>query len=440
MTIAPSIPLPGLSRVAVLGAGGASGLAAVAQLLDKGARPDQIVGYEARSTAGGVWNYDGDAGECQAIWSEDGTLLLKTEKEIYDAGRNGPTAVYDELRTNLPAECMTFRNAPHPDGTPIFPTHRGIASYLQNYAKDRELLPLIQFSTLVRQVFHTSGNNDNSKRWTVVAEREDENGQIIHDSQYFIVTNGHFNVPFIPSVPGLNTWRGKLLHSRWWRDAKSVRGRNIVVIGSHASGTDIARDIALDDEASQGSLRKIYQSAREKQKARPNEDQEEQTLYPNTKWKDHVEIVPVIEKVEGDKIYLKGGRILEDVDTLLFATGYLYSKSTPEERALSAGPANRPINLDVTDTFYAPDPTLSFIGLHRFVNPFPLFERSARLIAHCYTRGEIPSLPPLRRDSDIPGDLNIGHPQEFENQDDWLRAIGEVSANVDLPTADFIGR
>ncbi|WWC72813.1 uncharacterized protein I206_106777 [Kwoniella pini CBS 10737] len=356
MTIAPSIPLPGLSRVAVLGAGGASGLAAVAQLLDKGARPDQIVGYEARSTAGGVWNYDGDAGECQAIWSEDGTLLLKTEKEIYDAGRNGPTAVYDELRTNLPAECMTFRNAPHPDGTPIFPTHRGIASYLQNYAKDRD---------------------------------------------HIVVTNGHFNVPFIPSVPGLNTWRGKLLHSRWWRDAKSVRGRNIVVIGSHASGTDIARDIALDDEASQGSLRKIYQSAREKQKARPNEDQEEQTLYPNTKWKDHVEIVPVIEKVEGDKIYLKGGRILEDVDTLLFATGYLYSKSTPEERALSAGPANRPINLDVTDTFYAPDPTLSFIGLR---------------------------------------DLNIGHPQEFENQDDWLRAIGEVSANVDLPTADFIGR
>lgn len=59
------------------------------------------------------------------------------------------------------------------------------------------------------------------------------------------------------------------------------------------------------------------------------------------------------------------------------------------------------------------------------VNPFPLGEASARLIAHSYTRGEIPPLPPLLRASDKPGDIKIGAPQEFDNQDAWLAAIGE---------------
>ncbi|OCF78765.1 hypothetical protein I204_00709 [Kwoniella mangroviensis CBS 8886] len=262
-----------------------------------------------------------------------------------------------------------------------------------------------------------------------------------------VVTNGHFNVPHVPSIPGLRSYKGQILHSRWWRNPRVVRGKNIVIVGSHASGTDIARDIALDDEATDAQTRKnvrtIYQSAREKDKPRPNDEGEDQSLYPNTKWRDHVELVSEIERIDGDLVHLKGGRVLSDLDVILFATGYLYSypffspdkapfdshpiirSSTQEERSLSAGPANRPINLDETDTFYVPDRTLAFIGLHRLVNPLPLFERSAGLIAHCFINGSIPPLPPLKRDSDIPGDLNIGHPQEFENQDEWLKAIGD---------------
>ncbi|WWC98431.1 hypothetical protein V866_005322 [Kwoniella sp. B9012] len=185
MTIIPSTALPPFSRVAIIGAGGASGLAAIAQLLDKGAKPDQIVGYEARDTAGGVWNYDEDAGQCNVTWAEDGSLALRTEAEIYDAGRNGPNAIYDGLRTNLPQECMTFRDTPHQKGTETFPTYHQIASYLQNYAKDKGLLSLIRFKTLVRQVHHTPDTTDTSKRWTVVVEYVDVKGKLVNDLQYF---------------------------------------------------------------------------------------------------------------------------------------------------------------------------------------------------------------------------------------------------------------
>lgn len=97
-------------------------------------------------------------------------------------------------------------------------------------------------------------------------------------------------------------------------------------------------------------------------------------------------------------------------------------------------------NLDSSDIFYSPDPSLSFIGLCASshlslclanpqtgynINPWPLNEITARLIAHSYLHRTLPTLPPLRRMSDDPHDMKIGAPQEFENADAFLEAIGE---------------
>lgn len=91
MATADPIPLPPLTKVAIIGAGGPSGISALTQLLDKGVRPDQIRAYEARSSAGGVWHYEEDAGIAQTEWRGDGRPVLRTEAERLDPGRNGPT-------------------------------------------------------------------------------------------------------------------------------------------------------------------------------------------------------------------------------------------------------------------------------------------------------------------------------------------------------------
>jgi hypothetical protein len=61
------------------------------------------------------------------------------------------------------------------------------------------------------------------------------------------------------------------------------------------------------------------------------------------------------------------------------------------------------------------------------VNPFPLGEATARLIARSFVNASVPPLPPLKRLTDDPHDTKIGCPAEFDNQDAWLTAIGEVS-------------
>jgi 4-hydroxyacetophenone monooxygenase len=51
---------------------------------------------------------------------------------------------------------------------------------------------------------------------------------------------GGFSTPRYPNVPGLKEYKGKVVHvSRWpaeWEDAKSLRGKEIMVVGNGCSG------------------------------------------------------------------------------------------------------------------------------------------------------------------------------------------------------------
>lgn len=114
MTLSPATPLPPLTRVAVVGAGGPSGLVAVKQLLEAGVPASDILPFEARQTPGGVWNYEAEPGEIHITWRKDGPPLVQSEGEVVAPGSNGPSgacraslltvAMYDKLRTNLPNE------------------------------------------------------------------------------------------------------------------------------------------------------------------------------------------------------------------------------------------------------------------------------------------------------------------------------------------------
>lgn len=90
MPVSPAIPLPPLTRVAVIGGGGPSGLVAVKQLLDAGVKPAQIAAFDDRPAAGGVWNYVADPGKPDIAWRENGMPVLRSEREKAYPGALGP--------------------------------------------------------------------------------------------------------------------------------------------------------------------------------------------------------------------------------------------------------------------------------------------------------------------------------------------------------------
>lgn len=192
---------------------------------------------------------------------------------------------------------------------------------------------------------------------------------------HVIVSNGHYNEPFIPPIRGLDTFEGEILHSRWWRNPLKYRDKNVVVVGSRASGSDIARELAVDDYDRRIASRTIYQSVRG---LKPDE----KVWDDDFAWAKEISVIPEIDHIEGKTLYLVNGTIVENIDVIVFATGYLYSypffarppfDKYPVTRPLASGHVGLPRvggqtieNLNNTDTFYLPDPTLAFIGLRKF--------------------------------------------------------------------------
>lgn len=234
-------------------------------------------------------------------------------------------------------------------------------------------MPIIHWGTRVTNVHHTGSTGEG---WTI--ETDSSSGKQTYHVSHVIVANGHYNEPYLPPIPGLDTFKGKVLHSRWWRNPRSHRGENIVVVGSRASGSDIARELAMDDSGAgckrQNQRRTIYQSVR-------GLSPDEKVWDDDFAWAKKIHVVPEITHVEGDTLFLADGEQIT-ADTIVFATGYLYSypffKGAPFDKypvttSVAAVEGDIPaagghdiINLNTSDTFYVPDPTLAFIGLREY--------------------------------------------------------------------------
>lgn len=164
---------------------------------------------------------------------------------------------------------------------------------------------------------------------------------------------------------------------------------------------------------------------------------------------------------------LTDGKTLEDVDVILFATGYLLSfpfcQKTDEpwrHRPLLQKPSlprhirDRNIgtesfpdaglavhNLDSDNIFYYPDPTVAFLALQYKIVPFPLAEIQARVVARRWSGRAKFEIQPgldgdrtvdtLAKDEDLKATLVLAG-SEFDYEDRLLRLIGEGAEGDDI--------
>ncbi len=345
-------------QVAVIGAG-AAGLVSAAILLQNGF---EVTVYEKSSNVGGVWNY---------------------------AESN---AMYESLRTNLPKEIMAFSiDDPFTDADlescdpHSFLTHSEVQRYLERYAHTYNLRHHIKFSHSVEHVYKQVG----SHMWTI--EVSDGTNVTTHCYDAVIVCNGHFNVPYTPEdTPGFAEYFcGESFHSRQYDEVKeTLSGKNVLVVGSMSSGTDMARElvpIATNVYVSDRSST-LYEDIH--------------TLYNNVA--PNLHILPGIHSIHEDGAVLFTNGTQHRIDAILWCTGYLYdfpffSKDHKSEHSTTLdnntggvstthiADNSRPLACPVEiehDRSVRPlyqqliaikDPSLVFMGLPFRVVPFPLF-------------------------------------------------------------------
>jgi indole-3-pyruvate monooxygenase len=136
---------------------------------------------------------------------------------------------YDRLHlhTNKGTSALPF--IPFPRDYPRYPSRDQVVAYLESYAKAFHLEP--RFG---QEVIAAGRRGD---RWEV----ETRDGAYV--ARHLVVATGLNRDPITPRWEGQDAYRGRILHSRDYRNGAEFRGARVLVVGIGNSGGEIALDL-----------------------------------------------------------------------------------------------------------------------------------------------------------------------------------------------------
>lgn len=124
----------------------------------------------------------------------------------------------------VPVECSDISIARHGTDTPFRPWQT-IHRYVQSLVDRKGYQDFVSYSTTVELVGKVNGE------WQVVLRKSGE-GSDYWWKEYFdavVVANGHYSVPYIPEIKGLQDFEtrspGSVIHPKAYRSRDAYRGK-----------------------------------------------------------------------------------------------------------------------------------------------------------------------------------------------------------------------
>lgn len=418
--------------------------------------------FERRKDVGGLWNYDAQPGACDVHMPREGEAHLAG----YASWPERPlpaSAMYEGLFTNIPSDIMAYRDFAFPQGTALFPQRQTVLDYVRAFARENRLLDRVRLNTEVEHVVRTEHDPHTGRsKWRVVSRSTDAPRSApptVEEYDFLCAAHGRCNVPHIPQTTGIEYFRGRQTHSAWYRYPQEFRGQRVLIVGSNSSGGDVARELCGGSKRDFPGSREWAQEAAAQpprsgvvvfQAYRHPDEPPQVDYYPrdpsSPDWCHRIQVVSTIDRIlEDGTILLVDGSTLRDIDTIIWATGFLYDAPfldhtappfdehpvVPREAparvtvAPSITGATTLVNLDDWFLFYRYDVSLCFLGLLNRIVPFPFMETQARVVA-CVWLGLIPPLPPLR------GELSPMDPERWVPQPRDAQGEPVVHSNLSL--------
>eukprot|EP00608_Synchroma_pusillum_P006873 CAMPEP_0198425152 /NCGR_PEP_ID=MMETSP1452-20131203/4360_1 /TAXON_ID=1181717 /ORGANISM="Synchroma pusillum, Strain CCMP3072" /LENGTH=399 /DNA_ID=CAMNT_0044145505 /DNA_START=57 /DNA_END=1254 /DNA_ORIENTATION=+ len=285
--------------------------------------------------------------------------------------------MYSSLVTNLPKQIMAFSpSVPFHEALPSFLGHADVQAYLEAYSS--RVADVLRLSTPVQRVARSPAVAEDHTSGAAVAGGGAWEVDVVDgatgrtETQSFdavAVCNGHYALPVTPSWPGLDVFRGEVMHSVDYDGSKAWAGKDVLVVGARASGTDIAREATRHARSVTVSDRECGERAER----------------------------GVLRHVGEVSRATEHGVVLEDgaevpADVIVFATGYEYDFPFLRDAAgVRVEVESRGVRPLYQHLFHVDHPTLAFVGLLHSVVPFPLFRDQAQWLAAVWSgRARLP--------------------------------------------------
>ncbi|XP_034036302.1 dimethylaniline monooxygenase [N-oxide-forming] 5-like isoform X2 [Thalassophryne amazonica] len=440
-------------RVAVIGAG-CSGLTCVKCCLDEGLEP---VCFESSDDIGGLWRFK-----------------EKPEKDR--------ASIYSSLIINTSKEMMCFSDFPIPSHFPNYMHNSLILDYFRMYAEHFSVIKHIRFNTKVLQVKQRS-DFAHSGQWDVETENKDGKKER-HIFDAVMICIGHHCNPSLPlqDFPGIDSFTGEYFHSRDYKSPEEWKNKKAVVIGIGNSGGDIAVELSrvtqqtylstrrgawilnrVGDKGipidlswnrmllaamkilpfgflcslSEGHLNQRFNHKLYNLQPKHRLFSQHPTVndeLPNRILSGTVQVKPNIRRFQGSNVEFVDGSVVEDVDLVVFATGYSYSFPFLASHVLSVCGNKSALYKYV----FPPDlerPTLAIIGLVQPLGAImPISEIQARWATRVFKGcNRLPSAAAMLKDIQCKQDAMAKRyvtSQRHTIQVDFVSYMDEIAEQV----------
>lgn len=202
--------MPSKKRIAIIG-GGFSGLSSIRALKEENIEP---VCYERTATPGGTWYYREDAPE--GVPSIMPTTIINHSKEM-----------------------GALSNCPPKKEYPNYMRHSDLYKYFRDVGEAFDCFRHMIFNREVVSV-RRSRDHDQTGKWEVTVRNTENDEQTTDEFDGVLVCTGHITFPKMYDFPGMEKFKGKIIHTHSLKKVNMFEGQRVCVVGIGCSALDAA--------------------------------------------------------------------------------------------------------------------------------------------------------------------------------------------------------
>ncbi len=147
---------------------------------------------------------------------------------------------YPEARVDVPSFSYQYKFEKDYPWNSFFAPQKELLDYANHIADKYQINRNISFSTSLKDAKWNAAD----ACWDL--SLENASGEIeAYQSNIVISASGLFGTAKIPDIPGIDRYKGEMFHTTQWNHDFDYQGKNVAIIGTGSTGTQLARDLGL---------------------------------------------------------------------------------------------------------------------------------------------------------------------------------------------------
>ena len=183
----------------------------------------------------------GIAGIIAALAAADARVCYEIFERNHEVGGTWLTTTYPGIGVDTPSAYYSLSREVNPEWTSYYPQGAEYQAYLVALADKHQLRKHIRFGTEVEALWW----DEERDQWQIRSVDHDGNRDISY-ARVVITAAGYLNRPRWPELPGRETFAGTSIHTAQWDASLDLKGKRVAIIGAGCTAVQIV-DARVDE-------------------------------------------------------------------------------------------------------------------------------------------------------------------------------------------------